>query len=149
MAVTEREILTFLVDNFRAAAESCDLLAVVPARGPVYSRLIEQLRLAEGCCRQVAYYRGDARWFALGLLMEEAHRRAGGWLRKLPRTSATNAAHPLFLRLAENLRAGQKRAEELRDRATGVAGIILPKPVRAIRTEGRASQVILPVGWAA
>lgn len=147
MFVTEREILVRLVENFRLAAESCEDLAVLPARGPTYAKLIEQLKLAEGCCRQVAYYREDSRWFSMGLYMEEAHKRAGGWLRMHPRTVESNVAHPLFKLLAENLRAALKRAEELRDKATGVRGMILPEPQKVIRTEGRASQIILPDGW--
>lgn len=149
--LTEHEILDCLVENFRLAAGHCDALAVLPARGPIYRLLRKELELVEGCCRQVAQYRGDARWLRIGLMMEEAHRRAGTWLRdkSMPRTATLNAAHPLFLRLAENLRAGQKRAEELRDKATGRVGLILPKPMRAIRTEGRPSQIIVPEGWAA
>lgn len=138
----ESEIFSRLVENFRLAAESCELLAIRPARGPVYRKLIEQLKLCEGCCRQVAYYRDDTRWLRIGLLMEEAHKRAGGWLRRYPRTATENAAHPLFVRLAENLRAGQKSAEDLRTKATGRVGIILPEPQPgATRTEGRLVQI--------
>lgn len=157
--VTEREILSRLKEVFKRAAEHCDKLAVLPARGPTYRKLREDLQIAENCCRQVAYYRDDARWLQVGLYMEEAHKRAGGWLRdkSMPRTPNSNLAHPLFLKLAENLRAGAKSAERLETLATGRVGQILPKPMRAPdRTQGRLVQVrkspggiIIPDGVAA
>lgn len=157
--VTEAEILSHLKQAFRRSAEHCDALAVLPARGPTYAKLREDLQICENCCRQVAWYRQDARWFHIGLMMEEAHRRAGGWLRDrlMPRTANSNLAHPLFVRLAENLRHGAKRVEELETRPTGRIGMILPKLRRTVRTEGRSVQVpnmtpggiILPPGVAA
>ena len=126
--VTEREILSTLKAQFRQAAECCEKLATYPARGPVYDQLRKHLLLAEGCCRQIAWYRGDTRWLPIGLKLEEAHRRAGNWLRTMPRTETENAAHPLFLKLAEILRGGQKMAQDLETKATGIAGLILPEP---------------------
>ena len=142
--VTEREILSLLKQVFKRAAEHCDNLAVMPARGPTYRKLREDLQIAENCCRQVAYYRDDARWLQIGLYMEEAHKRAGGWLRdkSMPRTANANLAHPLFVKLAENLRAGARSAERLETLATGRVGAILPKPLRGPeRTQGRMVQV--------
>jgi len=142
--VTEREILSLLKEAFRRAAEHCDKLAVLPARGPTYLQLRADLQTCENCCRQVGWYRQDARWFRIGLMMEEAHRRAGGWLRdrSMPRTENSNLAHPLFLRLAENLRFGVARVEELETTATGRVGMILPKPAKGQnRTQGRMVQV--------
>ena len=158
--VAEREILSLLKETFLRSAEHCDKLAVLPARGPTYRKLRTDLATCENCCRQVAWYRQDARWLRIGLMMEEAHKRAGGWLRDrtMPRTENSNLAHPLFLRLADNLRFGAKRAEELETMATGRLGMILPKPLRGpTRTEGRLVQVprmtpggiILPPGVAA
>jgi hypothetical protein len=152
--VTEAEILSKLVESFRLAADYAEALAILPARGPTYTKLREELKLAEGCCRQVAYYREDSRWFQVGLLMEQAHKRAGTWLRVHPRTENSNLAHPLFLKLAENLRAAQKRAHELQTRATGRVGMILPDALPgATRTEGRMVQVksglIVPESYAA
>jgi hypothetical protein len=154
--VTEREILSLMKATFKRAAEHCDKLAVLPARGPTYRRLREDLQICENCCRQVAWYREDARWLRIGLMMEEAHKRAGGWLRDrtMPRTENSNLAHPLFVRLAENLRFGAARAEQMENAATGRVGMILPKPLRgAARTQGRMVQVpsglIVPREYAA
>lgn len=126
MFVTEREIISALRENFRLAAECCDKLAVEPARGPIYDRLRTHLGMVEGCCRQVAWYRGDTRWLPVGMMMEEAHRRSGNWLRTMPRTEVANDAHPLFLKLADNLRAGMRMADRLETAATGRVGLILP-----------------------
>lgn len=154
--VTEREILTLLKAVFRRAAEHCDKLAVVPARGPEYRKLREDLQIAENCCRQVGWYRQDTRWFQIGLAMEEAHKRAGGWLRdrSMPRTWNSNRSHPLFLKLAENLRFGATQCERLETVATGKVGMILPTPRRGPdRTQGRMVQVpsglIVPAEYAA
>ena len=158
--VTESEILSLLKEVFRRAAEHCDDLAVLPARGPTYRRLRDDLATAENCCRQVGWFRQDARWFRIGLLMEEAHKRSGGWLRdkSMPRTVNSNLAHPLFVRLAENLRHGIKRVEELQTMATGRVGMILPKIAKGPdRMQGRPVQVprmtpggiIIPAGVAA
>ena len=157
MRVTEPEILSCLKENFRLAAQHCDDLAVLPARGPTYDLLRAELKACENCCRQVAWYREDTRWLRLGMMMEEAHKRAGNWLRTDPRTTTDNAAHPMFTRLAENLRAGMKRVTDLETQATGRLGMILPDAApRAIRTQGRAMQVrkspggiIIPEGVAA
>ncbi len=145
--VTEKEILSLLKQAFRRAAEHCDKLAVLPARGPTYRKLREDLEIAENCCRQVAWYRHDARWLLIGRQMDEAHKRAGTWLRdkSMPRTSTLNAAHPLFVRLAENLRFGMACAERVETQATGRIGMILPKPLPGPpRTQGRAVQVLQP-----
>lgn len=157
MNVTETEILTCLRENFRLAAEHCDALAVLPGRGPTYELLRTELKTVENCCRQVAWYREDTRWLRIGMLMAEAHKRAGTWLRTYPRTMVSNAAHPMFTRLADNLRAGIERVDELQNKATGRIGMVLPVPLPApMRTQGRPVQVrttaggiILPEGVAA
>ncbi len=71
-------------------------------------------------------------------MMEEAHRRAGHWLRKFyPR--------PLFLKLADNLRAGAKMAEDLRMKRPPKLGTILPKPLPEPEVrQGRPVQVLMP-----
>lgn len=160
--VTETEILSLLRETFRRAAERCDKLAVVPARGPVYRELCKDLQTAENCCRQIAQYRAHHKWLDVGLFMAEVHKRAGTWLRdrSMPRTATSNLAHPLFLKLAEKLRFGAEQADRLATLATGRIGPVLPEPLPApTRTEGRLVQVkappmtrsgiILPPGMAA
>jgi hypothetical protein len=133
--LSEVEILDCLKTNLRLAAQSCDKLAVSPRKGPTYRQLRDQLRLVEGACRQVAYFRGgDARWLRIGLFMAECHRRAGEWLRGIKQPDgarmkvAPGHMHPLFVRLAENLRAAHVKADELQTKATNRIGPILPRP---------------------
>lgn len=145
--LTEREIFDCLAVNFRLAAEHCENLARLPRKGQTYIELRKELRLLEGACRQAAAWREDARWLRVGLYMAETHRRAGDWLRgiKQPgggwRPIAEGQRHPLFMKLAENLRAAQVKAEGLRDRVTGRRGMILPKPFPGPHRDTR------PVGW--
>ncbi|MEO6783452.1 MAG: hypothetical protein ABI196_21595 [Bradyrhizobium sp.] len=122
---TEVDVFECLEANFARAAEDCLWLAILPARGPTYTRLREELKIIEGACRQVAHWRGDTRWLTIGLQMEFAHQRAGYWLRyQHPR--------PLFAKLGQNLRDGAVAARRLRNGATGRrSGPILPDVLRA------------------
>lgn len=140
--LTESEIIAKLKEAFRLASGYSDALAVLPMRGVTYDALRKELALAEGCCRSIAYYRGDSRWFRLGMMMEETHKRAGTWLRTFPVTTTSNEAHPLFLKLADNLRAGMRKCEDLETRATGRVGMILP-----VHSAPSASGLILPVDY--
>lgn len=131
-ALTEREIFDCLASNLAEAVTHCEALARIPKKGPTYNRLRNNLKLIEGCCRQAAYWRsGDARWLKLGLLMSEAHKRAGTWLRSYVAPASINEAlHPSFCWLADRLRELQRVAETLRTHATGRAeGPILPRPL--------------------
>ena len=136
-ALTEVEIIDCLKTNFRLAAGHCEDLARLPARGPTYTAFRKELKLIEGAARQLAYWREDARWLQVGLTIEEAHKRAGHWLRR-------HYPRPLFLKLAENLRAGLDAAERLQHGATGRAGVILPRPVPSNHTSERSVQVLMP-----
>jgi hypothetical protein len=145
---SEVEVLDCLKSNLRLAAQSCDQLAVSPSKGPIYQGLRDQLRLVEGACRQIAYCRGgDARWLRIGLYMAECHKRAGEWLRGVKQPSgvrmkvAPGHMHPLFLKLAQNLRAAYDKAEELRTKRTNRVGPILPVPGVAPHRDTR------PAGW--
>lgn len=136
--VTEAEILSLMKTTIVAATEKCGKLAVLPMRGQVYASLRTDLKTIENCCRQVAYYRGgDARWLNVGMAMEKAHQLAGHWLRR-------HYPRPLFEKLADNLRALGVACADLETKATGRVGMILPKPGRTERTEGRPMQVMLP-----
>ena len=149
-ALTEVEIFSCLTSNFKLAAEHCEDLAKLPRKGPTYKKLRDELKLLEGACRQAAYWRQDARWLQIGLYMEEVHKRAGGWLRGYKNQAGQHITiregqlHPLFMKLADNLRKGQAAAERLRNRKTGIAGTILPKPMRAPHRDTRPVQVMLP-----
>ena len=146
--LTEADIFECLSENFRLAAEDCEKLARLPRKGPTYSALRDKLELLEGACRQASYWRQDSRWLDIGLYMAAAHKRAGEWLRGIkagpgqPRIKiAPGHMHPLFVKLADNLREAHKKAEEFRTKATGKVGTILLVAQRAPLRD------TTPVGW--
>lgn len=146
--LTEVEIFDCLATNFRLAAEDCEKLARSPRKGPTYAALRDKLELIEGACRQAAAWREDTRWLTIGMMMGEAHKRSGDWLRGIkvkdgaPRVKiAPGHMHPLFMKLAEHLRAAHARAEEFRTKATGKMGTILPVAGPAPHRD------TTPVGW--
>lgn len=146
-ALTEAEIFSCLSENLRLAAECCDDLATLPAKGPTYDKLRKQLRLIEGACRQASAWREDTRWLPIGRLMAECHQKAGGALRGVKMADGTRVTlapgetHPFFKMLATNLRALQKAADDLRTKATGRVGMILPKAMPAPHRD------TTPIGW--
>ena len=134
-ALTESEILDCFKTNLRLAVDHCEQLVILPARGPTYTKLREELKLMEGCCRQMAAWRGDARWLPIGIAMEMVHQKSQHWLRY---------HHPrkLFLKLAENLRGLLHLAEVTETKATGVLGRpILPVVQAGPLRQGRPVQV--------
>ncbi len=160
-ALTEPEIFAYLAENARLAAEAADDLAVRCKRGKTYRDLRDHLANIEGACRQAGHWRGDARFFDIGLMCEEAHKRAGGWLRgvKDPVTGKrtpipAGQKHPLFVKLAEVLRSLLKSAQTLETAATKQNGPVLPETPRETRRLGapvpgynfRKSGLIVPDG---
>lgn len=146
--LTEVEIFDCMALNLRLAAEHCRALAIAPARGPLYVKLRDELRLAEGCCRQAAAWRGDYRWLMLSMQLREAHDRSGNWLRTYIGPDGRKRAHPLFLKLAEVLVTGHKAALELKTRATGRVGLMLPEPQPGPHRDTRPVQIIMPAAHA-
>lgn len=147
-ATTEQDIFDVLATNFREAAERCEVLAWHPQRGRIYEAFRNNLRLIEGACIQAANWREDTRWLGLSLVIGEAHKRAGNWLRGYIAEDSRKAAHPMFLKLAEKLREGQAHAETLKTAKTGKRGLILPRPVNDNRRhrDTRPVQVVTPGG---
>lgn len=146
MAITEQTVFECLSDNLRMAAEDCRKLAWHPKRGFVYDHMRRSLKLVEGACRQAYYLRDyDARWLYLGLQMEEAHKRAGNWVRDLASKDGRKVAHPLFQKLAEVLEKAHQDCERIRTTATGKIGPILPAP-EPLHRETRPVQVKTPGG---
>ena len=132
-ALTEIEIFSCMAHNLRLAIEHCEDLAVKPFKGFIYNDFRKELKAIEGCCRQASAWRQDTRWLPMGLVMEGAHKRAGDWLRGVrdPETGRLHPLpegqkHPLFVKLAENLRAMAAALDALRTRPTNRTGMILP-----------------------
>jgi len=145
--LTEVEIFNRMQESLRAAEQACIDLATIPAKGANYDALRTHLKLIEGCCRQASAWREDTRWLPIGLMMAEAHRRAGDWLRgiKMPdgsrRHLVAGELHPNFVKLAENLKALGVACQRLRTARTGRRGIILPQPQVAPHRDFRPVQV--------
>lgn len=152
-ALTEAEIFDQLTQSLRISADLCDVMARNPVRGASYMRLVRELKLIEGCCRQAAVWREDCRWLNFAPLINEAHKRAGEWLRgyKMPNGQrikiADGTLHPCFVKLAENLRELLKVVLATKTNRTGHVGMILPDTSKGpTRTQGRPMQVLLPPG---
>lgn len=137
--LTEKEILLCLKENLRLAAEGCDKLASGD-RGTVYIEFRAQMKLIEGCCRQMSGWREDTRWLPFGLKVAEAQQKCGRWIRE-------RQPGWRFKGLGEILRNAYVQALELETKRTGRSGIILPKPAPLIRDSRPVSQIILPPGY--
>jgi hypothetical protein len=141
--LTEREILDCLKMNLRLGAENADKLSR-GERGPVYQEFRENLRLVDGCCRQMSGWREDTRWSPFGVKIRELQQRVGRWLvEKEPGWKFKSAG--------EILRFAFAQALDLETKKTGKVGAILPKlPTPETRTQGRPSSMsglILPPGF--
>jgi hypothetical protein len=135
--LTEPEIFDQMAESFRLSAEACEKLAVIPKRGRNYQVLVKHLKLLEGCCRQIGYYRGgDARWLILAKKMGDFHKIAGDWLRGSPNPAGgpniltpQSQFHPMFTFLSQYLAKGERLAWACKEEKTGRIGPILPKPI--------------------
>ena len=143
---SEVEVFSLLEDNFKSCAEKAEKLAWDPYRGFVYLQFVKQLREIEGCCIQACDHREDSRWLIIGNMMAEVHRRAGTWLRTSPTKETRDLADIRFKKLADNLRKFALFAEELKTKATGRIGMILPEPLPGPHRDARPVQVISPGG---
>ena len=138
--LTEREIFDRMKSSFRESADICLRLAR-GERGPLYRQLRAHLGLIEGTLRQAGWWRDDARWFNIVKYIARAHKEAGDWLRqKGPDTGRK------FALLAEFLRFGQKKCEELQLQRSERVGMILPKPLPGPHRDTRPVQVKTPGG---
>ena len=124
-------------DAMTGAADDCRLLAVLPAQGPTFARLRERLKLAEGACRQMCWWRDDTRWLYLAPMLEQTHQMVLEMIRM-------HAARQLFLKLEHTLRKLIRDADILENAKTGHVGMILPESQKLDRTEGRPMQVLSP-----
>ena len=143
--LTEHEMLDRLKSTLRQAAERCRRLGIHPMRGFIYDAMRKDLKQIETDCTAMAFYRGsDARWLSIGQMMEEAHRRAGDWLRQHQTAAARALTIPKFNKLAENLDFLLTTIIKLETSATGTVGPILPAVLPAPHRPGRNVQVALP-----
>lgn len=151
-ALTEAEIFDCLFGNCELAAGHAEDLARNTRRGPIYLRFREELNLVEGACRQASAWREDARWLNVANDIAKARLLAGEWLRGVKvgsgprRPIPEGERHPLFMKLADNLRKLAHNAAALRDRATNRRGPVLPIVHAAPGVRHRPQRVMLPAG---
>lgn len=109
-------------NQLRSAAADCDLIAKFPQSGEAFKRMRKSLKLVEGCCRQAAHWREDARWLSPALHMEHAHQIAREWLHR-----PTVQSKKLFTGLAAALRQILADLLKLETMPSGrVGSIIVP-----------------------
>lgn len=145
--LTEAEIYARMHQATGEAIDACKNLAVRSEHGRAYSSLRDNLLILEGCCRQMANFRGDTRWLPIGWTMAECQKRAGGWLRhgmivgvgkeEALISNEHRESNKLFLMLAENLQQFAEMAERLTNGKTDKLGVILPNAPAETRREGR------------
>lgn len=127
----EAEIVDVLKQNLLSAAADCDSIAQKPLSGEAFTRMRASLRLCEGACRQMAYWRGDDRWLTPGRYMESIHQKARGWLHR-----PTVESKKLFTTLAASLRDTHKVLLALLNNKTGRVGTISTPPLYLPRAGG-------------
>lgn len=139
--LSEQEVIDRMITSLREAMDASRELAIKSVRGPNYKRLREHLGLIEGCCKQLAAFRGDSRYLNLSLVMEQCHKRAGDWLRGYREDGvriiyAPGEMNKMFVMLYVNLEGILRGVSEMLHAKTGTAEPIVPKIVET-RREGR------------
>ncbi len=122
--LTENEILDRHVQSLREAKDHCLWLAAQQAdgmtapRGGRYVRLRKALDQLEGSCRQMAHFRGDARWIRLGVVYGRAM--------PLAQAKYIGQNWKAFGAMVAIFDKGLRSVDELATRKTGTMGAILP-----------------------
>ena len=153
-ALTEQEIFDRMTGCLKASIDNAVALASQPRRGMHYDILRKNLRLAGECCRQAAAWREDARWLSFDTQVTRCHKMAGDFLRGYKTENGEKIHYApvevkeFFLLMAQGLAKVHNAVVDMKTRATGRAGMILPLVRQDSRTQGRAVGVKLPAGMA-
>ena len=135
--LTEAEIKDMWRSSMLAAASDCSLLQTLPAQGATFVRLRENLKLAEGACRQMGHWREDSRWIYLAPQLENLHQMARMMI-------VSHYARQLFTKLEITLRKIVAGAHDLETKKTGKVGMILPDTSRGPHRDTKPVSVIIP-----
>jgi hypothetical protein len=146
--LSEVEVVDKFLESLGEAAAACRALASqadperAAPRGRHYVVLKVSLKAIEGCCRQMATFRSDARWLKLGAIYGRA------LLLCQPKFVGQNWAW--FGKIPESLDYARKSLLDLKDQKTGVRSSKPILPERAsdwlIMPEIRPSLPGLPQG---
>lgn len=142
MSLTESEVIDRMKTSLGEAIQASSDLAVRSEGGRPYARLRDNLALIEGCCRQMAMFRGDGSWLPFGVYMAECHKRAGGWLRGYTKNGmhivyAPGHLNEAFVSLAAQLTAIRQAVDVKQTAKTGTLGPVLPATPSEERRVGR------------
>ncbi|MDE2107013.1 MAG: hypothetical protein KGL39_57935 [Patescibacteria group bacterium] len=149
--LTEQDIIRRMLDALKQAGQAAFDLAPGPRRGPAYGILRDNLVAIEGCCRQLAMWRGDYVWLNIGVEMHTVHEMAGNWIRGVEdkttgqmKVYSAKEQHPLFLKLGQKLAMYYALVDRLLVKKTGMMGARLPTMPAYERQVGAPVQVKLP-----
>lgn len=140
--LTEVEILSRLRASLGEAIQASKDLAIKSRVGSPYSRLRDHLALIEGCCRQMAMWRGDYRWLPFGVAMANCHKRSGDMLRGHLEDGvfipwSTGVINQNFVKLGAELGVVLEYLNTMATAKTGTLGPILPATPAEERRVGR------------
>ncbi len=122
--LTEQEILDRHKQSLQEAFDAAQWLATqqradnAAPRGRRYAALRRALDELEGSCRQMAHWRGDARWLKLGTIYTRAM--------QLAQRKYIGQRWVDFGTMSQIFAKGLRSMDELATRPTGKSGIILP-----------------------
>jgi hypothetical protein len=143
--LSEHEILSRHVQALQEAKDQClwfstqqDKERAAP-RGHHYTLLREALKLAEGSARQMAHYRGDARWVRIGAFCAKL-------MRKVQILYVGQQWRKLGL-LAEVFDGQMWKVEDFKHRRTDTLGVILPTPGKMDWIRQPEGTPLLPGTW--
>lgn len=124
MALTEQDILDRHTQSLKEALDHCQWLGGqqdecnAAPRGGRYVRLRRALDELEGSCRQMAHFRGDARWVKLGTIYAKAM--------QLAQRLYIGQRWGEFGKMTMLFAKGLHSADQIANRRTGTMGTILP-----------------------
>ncbi len=142
MSLHEADILDRLRQSTKEAIDHCKTISVSWERGEAYSKLRDNLHEIDGCCRQMAMWRGDYRWLPFGVFAANMHQRAGDWLRGYVDDGVMVLYSPgtlnkAFVKLAAELGVILEGLETLVTMKSGLLGAVLPPKPSEERRSGR------------
>lgn len=142
MSLHEPEIIDKLRVSLGEAIQACKGLAIKSRIGSPYDRLRNALHDAEGCCRQMAMWRGDYRWLAFGVAMANCHKRSGDMLRGHLKDGVfipwgPGIINENFINLGAELGVILAYLDTMATAKTGTLGPILPQMPAEERRFGR------------
>ncbi len=144
--LTEADLFDRHIQALGEAHRACQILGSqldpekLAPRGRQYVALKEACAALEGTCRQLNYFRSDARWLKYGMVYARI-------LRTMQR-KFVGQRWGWFKELAAVFELGKTRVAELRETKTGVLGPILPRNPSAFLVLPEQPTLAVPTHYA-